>query len=267
MGCAVVWQLRGLCHGLLPACPARLPAALPPGQGGIETYLTLTQTSARREYYLWAAKALRRLECKDCKDSVVWGGTAPGQGGVWGMLLGAASAWGWGGWAAGQVLPAGFSCAGRDRGGTQGELCWCWVPPMVEKLQIWGFWWDSGRWQQLCTGGTSGQGPDGVQSPVRPQHGGGTLRVAHWAPSCQGWLGHLRVKGQWGCEDRAPRRAGWGSEGAVASPGQPGGWQGPGDTKQEGWQEIPALPGAGEGSASFRGRRGEAEPGQLKTLQ
>lgn len=74
MGRAAGWRLGGLCRGLLPARPARLPVALPPGQGGIETYLTLTQTSARREYYLWAAKALRRLECEDCKDSVVSGG-------------------------------------------------------------------------------------------------------------------------------------------------------------------------------------------------
>lgn len=77
-------RLGGLCLGLLPACPARLPAALPPGQGGIETYLTLTQTSARREYYLWAVRELRRLECEDCKDSAVCGGTAPRQGSVGG---------------------------------------------------------------------------------------------------------------------------------------------------------------------------------------
>lgn len=77
-------QLERLCRGLLLASPACLPTALPLGQGGIETYLTLTQMSARREYYLWAVKALRRLECEDCKDSVVWGGTAPGQGGGWG---------------------------------------------------------------------------------------------------------------------------------------------------------------------------------------
>ena len=39
------------------------------------------------------------------------------------------------------------------------------------------------------------------------------MGVAHWAPSCQGWLGHLRVTGQWGCEDQALRRAGWGVRG------------------------------------------------------
>lgn len=77
-------QLRVLCRRLLPACPARLPAALPPGQGGIETYLTLTQTSARCEYYLWAVRELRRLECEDCKDSAVWGGTVSRQGSVGG---------------------------------------------------------------------------------------------------------------------------------------------------------------------------------------
>jgi len=81
-------EAQGLCLGVLPACQARLPAALPPGQGGIETYLTLTQTSARREYYLRAVKALRRLECEDCKDSVVWGGMVPGQGDVGGAAAG-----------------------------------------------------------------------------------------------------------------------------------------------------------------------------------
>lgn len=82
-----VGQLKGLCRGLLLASPARLPAALPLGQGGIETYLTLTQMSARREYYLWAVKALRRLECEDCKDSVVWGGDGAQAGGWVGCML------------------------------------------------------------------------------------------------------------------------------------------------------------------------------------
>lgn len=38
--------------------------------------------------------------------------------------------------------------------------------------------------------------------------------------------------------------------------------------KQEGWQKVLALPGAGEGLHSFGGRRtDETEPDQLETLQ
>lgn len=37
---------------------------------------------------------------------------------------------------------------------------------------------------------------------------------------------------------------------------------------KEGWQKVVALPEAGEGWPSFRGRRtGETEPGQLESLQ
>jgi len=166
----------------------------------------------------------------------VWsgGGWCPGRG-MWGVLPQAVGAWGWGGRAAGRVLPGRFPCAGGDGGGTPGELCsyrW-WVPPR----------WRSCRFG--ASGGTVGggsscaqQGPDGVLR-------GPKCRGARW-----GWQA-MHPPARDGCDtpgsqgSRGVRRGlsggragGWE---AVASPGQPGGWQGPGDVKQKGWQEVPAL--------------------------